>query len=89
MRVRNAYPARVPDGTVDAIREAEEAGQFDYSRQIAQLKPGDRVKVASGPFADLIGHLQSHVSHERVRVLLEILGRHAPTELAVLQLEAV
>jgi len=82
-------PARVPDGTVEAIKAAEATGQFDYSNQLAQLKPGDQVKVASGPFADLVGRLQSHVSHERVRVLLEILGRQAPTELAVSQLEAV
>ena len=82
-------PTRVAEGVVEAIKTAEEDGFFDCTRTVAQLQPGDKVRVASGPFANLIGQFQSTVSNDRIRVLLEILGRHAPTELALSEVEAV
>jgi transcriptional antiterminator RfaH len=82
-------PARVVDGVVEAIKTAEEDGLFDYTHAVSQLKPGDKVRVASGPFANLIGQFQSTVSNDRIRVLLEILGRYAPTDLALSEVEAL
>jgi transcriptional antiterminator RfaH len=82
-------PARVPPGTVESIKAAEQDGLFDYTREVARLKVGDPVRVASGPFTGLIGRLQSPVSKDRVRVLLEILGRLAPTELKLSEVDTV
>jgi transcriptional antiterminator RfaH len=79
-------PTRVPEGVVDEIKIAESAGTFDDARMVARLKPGDPVRIACGPFADLIGQLQSLVSGDRVRVLLEILGRRVPTIVSVAEI---
>ncbi len=82
-------PSRVPDGIVESIRAAETDGFFDFTTAVARLKPGDSVRVASGPFAGLIGRLHSSVSRNRVRVLLEILGRQSPTELDMSEVDPV
>jgi len=82
-------PSRVPQGIVESIRAAEVDGFFDFTNPVARLKPGDSVRVATGPFAGLIGRLHSAVSKNRVRVLLEILGRQSPTELDMSEVDAV
>jgi transcriptional antiterminator RfaH len=82
-------PTRVPQGTVESIKEAEAAGFFDYTNAVSELKPGDPVRVASGPFAGLIGKLQATASRDRVRVLLEILGRQTATVVVLSELEAL
>jgi transcriptional antiterminator RfaH len=82
-------PTRVAEGIVEAIKTAQGDGLFDYTHAAAQLQPGDKVRVASGPFANLIGQFQSTVANDRIRVLLEILGRYAPTELALSEIETV
>lgn len=85
----NEQPLRVPDGVIESIRAAEQEGAFDYMHAVSKLKPGDTVRIATGPFADLIGQLQSHVSKDRVRVLLNILGRQSATELSLAELESI
>jgi transcriptional antiterminator RfaH len=82
-------PSRVPEGVVDSIRDAENAGFFDYTHAVTRLKPGDPVRVAHGPFAGLIGQLQSMASRDRVRVLLDILGRQTTTVLVLSEVEAL
>jgi transcriptional antiterminator RfaH len=82
-------PTRVAEGAVETIKTAEEDGFFDFTRAVAQLQPGDKIRVVSGPFASMIGKLQSAGSNDRIRVLLEILGRHAPTELSLSDIEAL
>jgi len=82
-------PTRVPLGAVEAIRAAEEAGLFDASQTVQQLQPGSLVRVATGPFADLVGRIQSMGSPGRVRVLLGILGSEIPTNMAVSDVEPV
>jgi transcriptional antiterminator RfaH len=82
-------PVRVKDGVIEAIREAEEAGLFDQTNAASRLKPGDPVRVARGPFADIVGRFLATDSRDRVRVLLEILGRHAPVDLSLSEVEPV
>jgi transcriptional antiterminator RfaH len=82
-------PVRVRDGVVAAIREAEQGGLFDYTNAVSKLKPGDPVRVARGPFADVVGRFLTSDSRDRVRVLLEILGRQAPVDLALSEVEPV
>lgn len=80
-------PARIAEDVVEAIRAAEGNRFFDYTHAVTKLKPGDKVRVVTGPFANLIGKLQSTASNDRIRVLLAILGRHTPTELALSEVE--
>lgn len=72
-------PSVVPEGVVEDIRQAERGGWFDDSNRVSRLKAGEPVRIACGPFADLVGQLQSLVSDDRVRVLLDILGRRVMT----------
>jgi transcriptional antiterminator RfaH len=72
-------PSVVPEGVVENIRQAEKGGWFDDSHRVSRLKAGEPVRIACGPFADLIGQLQSLVSDDRVPVLLDILGRRVTT----------
>lgn len=85
----NERPVKVPVGVVESIQKAEREGVFNYTHAVMQLKPGASVRIASGPFANLIGKLQSRISKDRVRVLVGILGGHAPTELALSDVEAI
>jgi transcriptional antiterminator RfaH len=82
-------PARMPQGAVEAIRNAEQAGEFDEAGIIARLKPGEKVRIARGPFADLTGQLQALVAADRVRVLLNILGRQVPTTVKLAEIASV
>jgi transcriptional antiterminator RfaH len=72
-------PHPVPPGLVEnLIRAADEDSiiHFDYA-----LRPGQTVKVAAGPFADLIGRLERLDDRGRVSVLLELLGGSVRVEL--------
>lgn len=65
-------PQPVPHGLVEKlILAANEEGtvQFDYA-----LRQGQIVKVAAGPFADLVGRLDRLDDKGRVSVLLEFMG---------------
>lgn len=38
------------------------------------LKPGDQVRITSGPFADFVAQIETMVSEQRVWVLLQLMG---------------
>jgi transcription elongation factor/antiterminator RfaH len=73
-------PSPVPRGVVENLIAACRAGgHIDLG---AALVPGDRVRVLSGPFADLIGELIRIDGAGRVRVLLRLLGGEVPVSIA-------
>src|SRR5215831_7046607 len=53
------------------------------------LRPGMRVRVVSGPLSEQIGMLAALRPHERVLVLLQLLGGQQRVELARSAIEAV
>jgi len=71
--------AVVPDNVVELLREAVgEAGV----RQDDAFSEGDRVLIAEGPFGGLLGVVTECSSgKERVKVLLDFLGRQVNAEL--------
>jgi transcriptional antiterminator RfaH len=78
-------PAVVADQVVELLRERlggiEEVG---YRR----LRQGDRVRIRSGPLRDLEAVFDQPLSpRERVRVLLNVLGRMTPVEIDYSQIE--
>jgi transcriptional antiterminator RfaH len=80
-------PARVPDAVVEEIRGRERGGVIELPRRL--LKPGDRVRLLTGPFQ---GHLAIYAGmsgSERVAVLLQILGGQQRVTLARRDIEAV
>jgi transcriptional antiterminator RfaH len=68
-------PAAVPYGVVEAIQDMTQPnGQVVFT---TDLKPGDKIKFLTGPFAEMVGTLERMDSKGRVLVLLELLGRAA------------
>lgn len=69
-------PGRVPPGVVETLIELSEgSGMVRLDRD---LKIGQRVKLLTGPFANMIGILAQLDDRGRVRVLLEMMGTHVP-----------
>ena len=65
-------PQPVPPGFVEnLILAADDENIIHFSHT---LRPGQRVKVAAGPFADLVGRLERLDDRGRVSVLLELMG---------------
>jgi transcriptional antiterminator RfaH len=81
-------PARVPDVVISEIRSRERGGFVELPK-VHGLKPGMRVKVLQGPLQDQIGLLAALRPHERVLVLLQLLGGQQRVELARNAIEAV
>lgn len=66
-------PAPVPTGLVEELRlRCDEAG---YLKAMDDLKPGDRARIASGPFADLTCKIDKLSGGDMVRVLLALMGQ--------------
>jgi len=82
-------PARVPDAVIDEIRSRERNGLVELPKLHGGFKPGMRVRVVSGPLSEQIGMLAALRPHERVLVLLQLLGGQQRVELARGTVEAV
>jgi transcriptional antiterminator RfaH len=67
-------PAVVPDGVVGALKEREDKGFVKMDLR-PTLVPGDKVRVLAGAFMDSAGLFSGIADHDRVAILLEMLGR--------------
>src|SRR5215471_14517515 len=81
-------PARVPDAVIAEIKSRERNGFVELPK-LHGLKPGMRVRVISGPLGEQIGMLAALRPHERVLVLLQLLGGERPVELGRNAIEVV
>jgi transcriptional antiterminator RfaH len=68
--------AIVPDNVISDLRRRADA--TGWHRLVNPFYPGAPVRVAGGPLKGLEGVFERKVGEERVVVLLELLGRHAP-----------
>ena len=68
-------PLPVPDGVVERIRVREGADGFVVLGLPAGLKPGIKVQLIDGIFADTCGVLERIADDCRVGILLRLLGR--------------
>lgn len=73
------FPTPLPHGVVEGLAAA--CGADGNLRFDAGLAIGQRVRVLSGPFADLIGELARVDGGGRVQVLLELLGGEVPVRI--------
>jgi len=72
MVMERGRPKPVPVGIVEALLEATNAdGCTDFRHQVSV---GQKVRLMSGPFYDLVGRLEKLDERGRVSVLLDILG---------------
>ena len=81
-------PTAVPPEVLAAIREREELGAFDRVDPWQSLSLGNQVRVTAGAFEDMVGRLVELCDHDRVVVLLELLGRAVRAQLPVEAVEA-
>jgi transcriptional antiterminator RfaH len=80
MVMRGEMPQAVAPGIVESLQQRTRAdGTLDLT---PRLEVGRPVRVAYGPFADLIGTLEQLDSAGRVRVLLDLLGRSVSVDLS-------
>jgi transcriptional antiterminator RfaH len=68
-------PALVPDGVVPALRAREDEKGFIKMEVRLALAPGDKVRVLAGAFMDSAGLFNGLADHDRVSILLDMLGR--------------
>lgn len=68
-------PAVVPEGVIGALRAREDAKGFVTLDAAPAFAPGDKVRVLSGAFMDNAGLFNGMADHDRVSILLEMLGR--------------
>ena len=81
-------PARVADHIIDDLRKRERNGLIELFPR-SELKPGDQVRILQGPFVGRLGVYAGMRPHERVLVLLALLGRQQRVELPKCDVEAV
>jgi len=63
-------------GVVEAIKAREGPdGYLDYAAPVARFKPGAPIRVVNGPFEACCGLFEALTEHERVAILLDLLGR--------------
>jgi transcriptional antiterminator RfaH len=67
------WPIPAPVGVVETLMQSvDRQGNLEFT---PALKPGSRVRLVSGPFAEAFGVLDALDASGRVEVLLEMLGR--------------
>jgi transcriptional antiterminator RfaH len=68
-------PATLPDGVVHALRAREDEKGFIRLDSKPAFAPGDKVRVLAGAFMDSAGLFSGLADHDRVSILLDMLGR--------------
>jgi transcriptional antiterminator RfaH len=73
-------PARLKDEIISTIK-AQEKGGLVKLPEPKRLKPGDKIRIKQGSFANHLAIYQGMSGKDRSRVLLEFLGRKVMVEI--------
>jgi transcriptional antiterminator RfaH len=68
-------PAALPEGVLRALKAREDNGGFIKLDARPAFAPGDKVRVLAGAFMDNAGLFNGMADHDRVSILLDMLGR--------------
>jgi transcriptional antiterminator RfaH len=68
-------PASVEAGVITALKAREDEGGFIKLGRRPAFSPGDKVRIVEGAFIDNLALVEGVSDHERVAVLLDLLGR--------------
>ena len=80
-------PARVPDEVIAEIQDREHNGAVKLPRRT--LKRGDCLRILVGPFRGHLAICAGMAAHERVAVLLQVLGGPQRVTLAERNVEVI
>ena len=78
--LRDGAPARLPETVIGEIRRREKNGFVMLDKE-KKLKRGQRVRIESGKFSGQFAFYEGQGKHERIKVLMEMLGGFAVVEL--------
>ncbi len=79
-------PVPISERVVRAIQER--VGEDKLVKLEEELKEGDTVQIASGPFKELVGIFQKKMSEKgRVRILLNLIGVDVPVQISQFQIK--
>jgi transcriptional antiterminator RfaH len=81
-------PARVGEHIIEELRSRERGGLIELTKQ-PRFRPGDRVRVCRGAFAGHLALYADQAPHERVAVLLALLGSPVRVTLPQADIEAI
>jgi transcriptional antiterminator RfaH len=77
--MREGLPIQIRSGVVETLlNSSTPEGEVCFC---SGMTPGSRVRLVAGPFAGQLGILRDLSRSGRVRVLIEMMGAHIPTEL--------
>lgn len=68
-------PTAVPDQVIEGLRVREDADGFVRLDERPRFRPGDKIRFLDGTFADCLGLYVGMRDHDRVAILLDLLGR--------------
>ena len=68
-------PASVEDVVINTLKAREDEGGFIKLARRSAFSPGDKVRVVEGVFIDSLALVEDVSGHERVAILLDLLGR--------------
>jgi transcription antitermination factor NusG len=81
-------PARVPDAVIDGLRSRDRNGVITLPKKPepgsrVDFQSGERLRIRTGPLRGLFGLYAGQAPHDRIMVLMQILGASRPIEFAV------
>ena len=80
----------IPPQAIAKLNQLELAGFWDETRpenDRSLFKPGARVTIRSGPFAQLLGIVDAVESEEKIRLLTRLFGQETPVRVSACQIE--
>lgn len=74
-------PARLPESVIGEIRRREKNGFVILEPESKKLQKGQQVRIIGGRLDGQLALFEDQTKHERIRVLLQMLGGFAVVEL--------
>jgi transcriptional antiterminator RfaH len=68
-------PTPVPVGIIEALKTREDASGFIKLDHRPRFRAGDKIRVLDGAFSSCLGLFEGMAEHERIAILLDLLGR--------------
>ncbi|MBU0599306.1 transcription termination/antitermination protein NusG [bacterium] len=87
--IKNGQPLPIEENEVEAILE-NVSGRSKKAKIKAQFEEGESLRVTDGPFVNFFGTVaELSVNKERVKLMINVLGRSTPVELQFHQVEKI